>query len=175
MNRLEQNTMKKLTRARVIDLKYTLLFILSFFFYNASAQLHHQMLSSQGSTAKTEGGIVATQTIGQQSVVGNNQVRHAIVGAGFQQTQWNLKIVSNKPEFQLTIYPNPFENSISILGASDDIQINIYNVIGQLVLNRFITFEQLNQSIDLSKLSSGSYLIKCVSQNQSYFTKLIKK
>ena len=68
--------MKKLTRARVIDWKYTLLFILSFFFYNASAQLHHQMLSSQGSTAKTEGGIVATQTIGQQSVVGNNQVRH---------------------------------------------------------------------------------------------------
>ena len=38
---------------------------------NASAQLHHQMLSSQGNTSVSQKGVVVTQTIGQQSVVGN--------------------------------------------------------------------------------------------------------
>ena len=47
----------------------TIVFI--FFTSLASAQLHHQMLSSQGSTVRTDNGIIATQTIGQQSVIGN--------------------------------------------------------------------------------------------------------
>ncbi len=52
-------------------MKHTLTLILSLFLWNASAQLHHQMLSSQGSTSKTQKGVIVTQTIGQQSVNGN--------------------------------------------------------------------------------------------------------
>ena len=43
-------------------MKHTLTLILSLFLWNASAQLHHQMLSSQGSTSKTEKGVIVTQT-----------------------------------------------------------------------------------------------------------------
>lgn len=56
-------------------MKHTLTLILSLFLWNASAQLHHQMLSSQGSTSKTEKGVIVTQTIGQQSVSGNYSSR----------------------------------------------------------------------------------------------------
>ncbi len=69
-------------------MKYTLTLILSFFLWNASAQLHHQMLSSQGSTSKTEKGIIVTQTVGQQSVNGNYTSRGFNVGQGFQQANW---------------------------------------------------------------------------------------
>ena len=51
----------------------------------ASAQLHHQMLSSQGATIKFSNGITVTQTIGQQSVIGNYNNQHVKLGQGFQQ------------------------------------------------------------------------------------------
>ena len=50
----------------------------------ASAQLHHQMLSSQGNTSISQKGVVVTQTIGQQSVVGNYSSLGFTFGQGFQ-------------------------------------------------------------------------------------------
>ena len=52
------------------------------------AQLHHQMLSSQGSTSKTNNGVIVTQTIGQQSVTGNYTNNGFDIGQGFQQANW---------------------------------------------------------------------------------------
>ena len=51
-----------------------------------SAQLHHQMLSSQGSTSKTNNGVMVTQTIGQQSAIGNFTNKGFDIGQGFQQS-----------------------------------------------------------------------------------------
>ena len=73
-----------------------------------SAQLHHQMLSSQGSTSKTNSGVMVTQTIGQQSVVGNYSNRGFDIGQGFQQSNWaRIIIQGTSPEFEVSIYPNP--------------------------------------------------------------------
>ena len=65
----------------------TALLILNF--VNASAQLHHQMLSSQGNTSISQKGVVVTQTIGQQSVVGNYSSLGFTFGQGYQ--QWMIR------------------------------------------------------------------------------------
>ena len=50
-----------------------------------SQTLHHQMLSSQGAST-TVGGLKVSQTIGQQSVIGNYRGSDFMVGQGFQQS-----------------------------------------------------------------------------------------
>ena len=68
---------------------------------NANAQLHHQMLSSQGSTSKTTSGVVVTQTIGQQSVAGNYTSKDYQIGQGYQQAKWSRIITEGtSPDFQ---------------------------------------------------------------------------
>jgi hypothetical protein len=52
------------------------LYVLFLITTTASAQLHHQMLSSQGSTSKTNSGVIASQTIGQQSVTSNYEINY---------------------------------------------------------------------------------------------------
>ena len=86
------------------------------------SQLHHQMISSQGSTNITEG-IVVTQTIGQQSIIGNSQVAGLAFGQGFQQSIWTRLINSNDQNFMAEYYPNPFFDQVTFrfTNMSDEI------------------------------------------------------
>ena len=73
-----------------------LLFFIGFSLYGQ--QVHHQMLSSQGSSNVLPTGTLVNQTIGQQSVIGNYKVSNSIIGQGFQQSliaQSGLSSVSN--------------------------------------------------------------------------------
>ncbi len=158
-------------------LKHTLTLILSLFLWNASAQLHHQMLSSQGSTSKTEKGVIVTQTIGQQSVSGNYTAKGFNIGQGYQQANWPRIIVEGTtPEFEASVYPNPFSGIVNIQhNSEDDITINVFDPAGKLVFKKVLNVTGSNQSINLEQLSSGVYLVHLQSNQLSYFTKLIKK
>ncbi|MEO8254911.1 MAG: hypothetical protein ABI554_11055, partial [Flavobacterium sp.] len=86
-------------------MKY-LLFLFSIPFYGQI--LHHQMLSSQGTTKKLSNGYTISQTIGQQSAIGNSN-KEAVVIQGFQQSLWSSHIALNeKTEIVVLTYPNPF-------------------------------------------------------------------
>jgi len=50
-------------------------------------QLHHQMISTQGTSIKTAAGLIVKQTVAQKSVTGNSQ-DDIIVQKGFQQSYW---------------------------------------------------------------------------------------
>ena len=83
-----------------------------------SQRLHHQMLSSQGATARTSGGVVVSQTIGQQSVTGNYKNSNFIVGQGFQQSN---KMKSDSPSavvIDAIAFPNPFIDKINFQFSS---------------------------------------------------------
>ena len=142
-----------------------------------SAQLHHQMLSSQGSTSKTNNGVIVTQTIGQQSVTGNYTNNGFDIGQGFQQANWTRIIIEETtPEFEVSLYPNPFEGVVSIQhNTEEDITINVFDPAGKLVFNNVLNVTGPNQSINLEQLSSGVYLVHLQSNQLAYFTKLIKK
>jgi len=157
-------------------LKLTSLFFL-IITYSASAQLHHQMLSSQGSTSVTENGVIVTQTIGQQSVIGSFNSQYLGIGQGFQQANWARVIIEQtNPEFEVSVYPNPFDKIINIKhNTEQDININIFNPAGKLVYKNLINVTGPNQSINLELLPSGVFLVHLQSNNLKYFTKLIKK
>jgi|TARA_B110000238_G_scaffold15344_1_gene14973 hypothetical protein len=144
---------------------------------NANAQLHHQMLSSQGSTSKTTSGFVVTQTIGQQSVAGNYTSKDYQIGQGYQQAKWSRIITEGtSPDFQALIYPNPFSSIVIIQHDSkDDITITIFDTAGKLVFNKLLQVTTPNQSINLEKLASGVYLVQLQSNQLTYFTKLIRE
>lgn len=141
------------------------------------AQLHHQMISSQGSTSKTDSGVVLTQTIGQQSVIGNNENQSLKIGQGYQQTNWSKIILEQtNPEFEVSIYPNPFNDSINVQhNSEEDITINIFNPAGMRVFTSVINVTGSIQTVNLEQLPSGVYLIHLLSTKLTYFTKLIKK
>lgn len=151
--------------------------LLTFTSNSVSAQLHHQMISSQGSTSKTNNGIIVTQTIGQQSVNGNYDNQYFKIGQGFQQANWSRIILEQTiPEFEVSLYPNPFNNIVNIQHNSDeDININVFDPAGRLVHKSLINVTSPKQSINLEQLPSGVYLIHLQSNHLKYFTKLIKK
>jgi hypothetical protein len=135
------------------------------------------MISSQGSTSITAGGVVITQTIGQQSVIGNNENQSLKIGQGYQQTNWSKIILEQtNPEFEVSIYPNPFNDIINVQhNSEEDITINIFNPAGMRVFTSVINVTGSIQTVNLEQLPSGVYLIHLLSTKLTYFTKLIKK
>lgn len=156
--------------------------LIAFFFsflihWNVSAQLHHQMLSSQGSTSKTNTRVIVTQTIGQQSINGNYTSKGFKIGQGFQQASSSRIIVeAAKPEFEVSMYPNPFSGIVNVKHNSiEDIDINIFDPAGKLVFQDLLRVAALSQTINLEHLSSGVYLVYLRSNQLNYFTKLIRE
>ena len=72
------------------------------------------------------------------------------------------------------IYPNPANNVLNIVSYTVGIKkINIYNLNGQLVLNKEINNNQ--KTINISSLESGIYIVDILSENTSVKRKLIIK
>lgn len=84
----------------------------------------------------------------------------------------NLSLPSfNNQEFN--IYPNPVQDILTIdLPQQQDLQINIYNEIGQLV-DVFISSDH-HSCISLKHLRSGFYILVCNSSGKTYYKKVVK-
>ena len=152
-----------------------LLFFIPFLGFS---QLHHQMISSQGTTTINDQGVVVTQTIGQQSVVGNSQVSGLAFGQGFQQSIWTRLINSNDQNFMAEYYPNPFFDQVTFrfTNMSDEIiTIDIFDVAGKQVFSKRKNVVEDKLILQLGNLSGGSYLVRLYNEKKIFYTKLIKK
>ncbi len=69
----------------------------------------------------------------------------------------------------VVIYPNPFSSSVKVViskfSANEDLQLMVYNVVGELVLTSKVTKE--TSSVDMSKFPSGLYFYKIMDQTRS--------
>ena len=73
---------------------------------------------------------------------------------------------------QVTIYPNPADDHITISGIRDVISISIYNVNGQKVF----AADRLNSSIDISQFEQGLYLVSILTADGNEISsRFIKK
>lgn len=72
----------------------------------------------------------------------------------------------------LKMYPNPINGNKLHFNITEDVVVNIYNVLGKLITTKKIT--TTNNKIDTSKFSKGIYLVKINSENKSITKKLIK-
>lgn len=70
------------------------------------------------------------------------------------------RVVSNLNENiakAISVYPNPANNVLNVANAENE-NIEIYNMLGKLVVN--VNNASANQNIDISKLSNGTYFVK---------------
>ena len=70
------------------------------------------------------------------------------------------------------MYPNPTNGNKVYFNLSQDTHIQIYNVLGKLVLNTKLSREQ--NSINVTDLSKGVYMVKIKTGTQATLKKLIK-
>jgi lysophospholipase L1-like esterase len=79
--------------------------------------------------------------------------------------------IEQKEKINLQIYPNPFENSISITSDNEIQKVEIYNIIGKLMTSKIPHKNKLN----LFSLPSGSYIIKCFTADGILAQNIIKR
>ena len=79
-----------------------------------------------------------------------------------------LKVYSNQKEFQLTIFPNPVENIITI-ASDEDLEISIIDLNGKHYLST------TSKKIDISTLQSGVYFLRVNANLSSKIIKFVKQ
>jgi hypothetical protein len=136
------------------------------------------MLSSQGTTTHTTGGVSVRQTIGQQSAIGNYRNSNIIVGQGFLQSKTMKTAIAPVISIKTITYPNPFIDKVNFQFSapiSGPIKITLFDVMGRLVYSK----EKLsadNNTLTLDNLSfaQGEYFVKLSAKNYTYTTNLLK-
>ncbi|WMI65688.1 endonuclease [Aestuariibaculum sp. YM273] len=79
--------------------------------------------------------------------------------------------VNSSKGFQMSFYPNPTSNKLYIKGVTDSFSVRLFSLEGKL-LDSFIIHEDC--TIDL-KVSSGVYVLKCISGNQEISRRIVVK
>ena len=83
----------------------------------------------------------------------------------------NVQALQNS---SISIYPNPVINMLNYNVNKDIERIEVYNLLGQNIKN-YGSNDFLDNSIDLSSLTNGVYLLKFYAQSQVYTTKVSKE
>ncbi|MCZ6594998.1 MAG: T9SS type A sorting domain-containing protein [Bacteroidetes bacterium] len=74
-----------------------------------------------------------------------------------------------------SVYPNPTKGILNIQSKTAIVQIDIYNLLGQLVLSIPIAIGTNKNTIDISRVSKGLYFIKVKDENGNIGTKKVVK
>lgn len=82
----------------------------------------------------------------------------------------NVEITKNS---DISIYPNPCSDYISVLCSDKLGQYSIYDLNGKLLLSDI--FSESNNSINVFSLPQGTYLINVATKNKHYTKKIIKE
>jgi hypothetical protein len=80
---------------------------------------------------------------------------------------------SNKSENQIKVYPNPAQDQLMIEGLKQNSSIEIINIQAQTIER--LTITNTNATIDLSKLSSGIYMLKIKSDTGIAVKRFVKQ
>ncbi|MEL0456981.1 T9SS type A sorting domain-containing protein [Flavobacteriaceae bacterium SZ-1-7] len=126
-----------------------------------------------------KGNYKVSQSIGQSSVIGTHYGNGFALRQGYQQPLNNIKVVpiSRNNNLVAHVYPNPFEESVDVTFSQDikkDVSVLVFDVAGKLVYSKeFKPSQKIN--LNLVDISSGSYLLKVMSDDKLFNAKLIKK
>ena len=74
---------------------------------------------------------------------------------------------------QLKYYPNPVDAELNISYTDNITKVEVFTLTGQKVLNS--TFQLQEVKVDLSSLSSGTYMVKIETEKASQFIKIVKR
>ncbi len=111
-------------------------------------------------------------------VQGNNYYRLKIIDNNGQYTySATRKVTISRPRGNLSIYPNPARDEVSITMPSSfinkTVRINVYNFDGKLMLRKDVRSLGQTEVINISKLPAGIYAIVVAGANEIYNSKFI--
>jgi hypothetical protein len=154
----------------------TLFVLLSYSVF--SQDLHHQMLSSQGKSTILSNGMMVSQTIGQQSAIGNH-TNGVTLGQGFQQSHWTKFVNSNTSvNIITTTYPNPFIKSVNFQFSqpiTEFIEIAVFDIRGRLIFKESKKANNSILTLELPLLASSNYLVRLTAPNYTYYSQILKQ
>ena len=160
-------------------MKLLLLVFLFSFSTLYSQELHHQMLSSQGTSKELSNGIYVSQTIGQQSVIGNYTKDGKTYGQGYQQSVWSKYISTNSNNTITTVtYPNPFVSTINFQfsqAINEHISVSVFDIRGRLIFSQEKQASGNILTLDMPQLASSNYLVRLSTPNYTYYTQILKQ
>ena len=148
---------------------------------NTFSQALKETLSMQGGSS-TIGESYVSFTIGQPLSTGlySNINRTLIQGFEYLMENTNLKPNEILPfaenTLSVSIFPNPFQESITIEGNKDIFPVNVYifDMIGRLISSQEKK-SYLERTIMLDGLKQAHYIIRIESKARNFNTVLIKK
>ena len=144
-----------------------------------SQELHHQMLSSQGTSHTLSNGMYVSQTIGQQSVIGNYTSDGKTYGQGFQQSVWSKYINTNSNNTITTVtYPNPFVSTINFQfsqALKEPIAVSVFDIRGRLIYTEQKQALGNILTLELPQLADSNYLVKLTATNYTYYAQILKQ
>lgn len=140
---------------------------------NAFAQLHHQTVGVGGGSSSN--GIIFS--VGQASVVGNHFAQGYSINQGFvQPIEGSFLFEAPKDSFDVWVYPNPFVESFTASFEKEfsSITIIIQNTLGQTIYQK--GYANSNEIVvELPDLSSQTYLVTIIADDQTFKAKLIQR
>jgi hypothetical protein len=124
---------------------------------------------------------IVQQSIGQASVIGTFYGNTSVFRQGFIQPNSNRQdILPFNPlplKLSLSIYPNPFAESVT-LSFSEQVEgtigVLVFDIAGRLVFSKNYQAEQ-KLKVHFDKLSMANYIIRVTANNKHFAEKLVKK
>tara|TARA_S200000501_G_scaffold359550_1_gene385617 strand:+ start:179 stop:673 length:495 start_codon:yes stop_codon:yes gene_type:complete len=160
---------------------YKIILFVFFVIVSSNAQeLYKQTILSQGATSNLESGLIISQSIGQESVIGNFSNDNVKIIQGFQQPFWT-RLISNSSSvipIEITHFPNPITDNLNLSFYNYDMGeliLSIYDYSGRILMKRNISVESGKSIVDLTILPSGSFLMGLQNDKINYYIKIIKK
>lgn len=119
-----------------------------------------------------------SQSIGQTSVIGTKINRNYTILQGYQLSSIKVSMIENvENDLKATIYPNPFEESISIsfdMLIKNEIVIHIFDMTGREIFSKKYPPNQI-LTIPLNYISSGIYRLLVTADNLRFVASILKK
>ena len=164
-----------------MDHNYKIILFAFFIAISSSAQeLYKQTILSQGTTSNLESGLIVSQSVGQESIIGNFTNGEIKIIQGFQQPFWT-RLISNSSSvipIEITHFPNPITDNLNLSFYNYDmgeLVLSIYDYSGRILMKRNISVESGKSIVDLTILPSGSFLMGLQNDKINYYIKIIKK
>lgn len=75
----------------------------------------------------------------------------------------------------ISVYPNPTSGQLNINAENGPVKVSVYNITGQLILNRTVNNSSNSFTISLDNQTTGMYLVKVSTANSSLVKKVTKE
>jgi hypothetical protein len=86
-------------------------------------------------------------------------------GLNWFENNWDTLSTSESDLTAISIFPNPTRGELHFKGLSENFEVSVYDILGKNILNKTL---KVNESLDVSKLHNGIYILKFNDYNSAF-------